>query len=113
MTQSHRNPLLNIDRDMENRAAERRRNHVNQPNNLNPRDRLFHALFMKIGHLYLRVVPKRLQLFLELIVLLKVSWLFFIWYAIIDFLYSLLILILLQIPLMGLYLVSLKLFQHK
>ena len=71
--QSHHNPLLNIDRDMENRAAaERRRINLNAPHNLNPRDRLFHALFMKIGHLYIRVVPKNLQLLIELVVLLKV-----------------------------------------
>ncbi|XP_066932012.1 membralin-like [Clytia hemisphaerica] len=72
----HHNPLLNIDRDMENQAARRRTQQHRQNLNVNPRDRLFHALFMKIGHLYLRVVPKNFRLLLEIMVLLKAIFLF-------------------------------------
>jgi len=76
VTPRHHNPLLNIERDMENQAVRRRnqspQNQQNNNNNVNPRDRLFHALFIKIGHLYLRVVPRKFRVFLELIVLLKV-----------------------------------------
>jgi len=48
-------------------AQRQRRNE--QSNDLNPRDRLFHALFIKVGLVYSRFVPKRCRIILELIVL--------------------------------------------
>ena len=67
--QHQQNILNNVERDLDN--GTRRRNEGTR-NNLNPRDRLFYALFMKIGQLYARLVPKRLRILLEIVVLLKV-----------------------------------------
>ena len=58
------NVVNNVERDVD--VNTRRRN------NLNPGDRLFYALFMKIGQLYARLVPKKLRILLEIVVLLKV-----------------------------------------
>ena len=59
---------------LDNQQRERRQqqNNLNQQD-LNPRDRLFHALFIKIGLVYSRIVPKRCRVILELIVLMQVK----------------------------------------
>ena len=59
---------------LDNQQRERRQqqNNVNQQD-LNPRDRLFHALFIKIGLVSSRIVPKRCRVILELIVLMQVK----------------------------------------
>lgn len=67
--QQQENILNNVERDLQN--GTQRRNEDTR-NNLNPRDRLFYALFMKIGQLYSRLIPKKLRILLEIIVLLKV-----------------------------------------
>ena len=63
------NILNNVERDIEN-GVQQRRNRTG--NNLNPRDRLFYALFIKIGQLYASLVPKKIRTLLEVVVLLKV-----------------------------------------
>lgn len=65
---TNENVLINREPNLEN-GAQRRNN--NTGNNLNPRDRLFYALFIKIGQLYVRLVPKKLRTLLEVVVLLK------------------------------------------
>ena len=68
--QHQQNILNNVERDLQ--SGTRDRSVGERPrNNLNPRDRLFYALFMKIGQLYARLVPKKLRVLLEIIVLLK------------------------------------------
>lgn len=62
--------LENVDRDQ---ASNRRRRHARGGHLTNPRDRLFHALFIKLGLVYARLVPKKLRIVLELLVLLKVD----------------------------------------
>jgi len=62
------NILENVDRDQE---TARRRRQERMRHLMNPRDRLFHALFIKIGIIYSRLFPKRLRLFVELLVLVK------------------------------------------
>jgi len=66
---SNENVLNNVERDLVDNGAQRRNNRTG--NNLNPRDRLFYALFIKIGQLYASLVPKKLRTLLEVIVLLK------------------------------------------
>lgn len=61
--------VANMERDLD---IQRRRRLEQAGNNVNPRDRLFHALFIKIGNIYSRIVPKRFRIILEAIVLLKV-----------------------------------------
>ncbi|XP_057300168.1 membralin-like [Hydractinia symbiolongicarpus] len=60
--------VANMERDLD---IQRRRRLEQAGNNVNPRDRLFHALFIKIGNMYSRIVPKRFRIILEAIVLLK------------------------------------------
>ena len=40
---------------------------------INPRDRLYHALFIKIGTFYSLLVPKRFRFLIEVIFLVKVN----------------------------------------
>ena len=64
------NPILNnVDRDQESQRSRRneRARHI-----VNPRDRLFHALFIKIAVVYSRVVPKKFRVLFEAVVLIQV-----------------------------------------
>ena len=70
---TNENILNNVERDLVENGAQRRNR---TGNNLNPRDRLFYALFIKIGQLYASLVPKKIRTLLEVVVLLKVYHLF-------------------------------------
>ena len=55
-----------------------RREGDDQPNRgnmftMNPRDRLFHAIFIKVGIVYCRLVPKWIRTCMEIVVLTKVG----------------------------------------
>jgi len=56
---TNENILNNVERDLQENGTQRRNNRTG--NNLNPRDRLFYALFIKIGQLYARLVRRKYE----------------------------------------------------